>query len=144
MEYVLINEETGNQVLKGDTVKDFRGDSAIVESYTPPHKPSSTGRVITNEGEYFPSVYGLKIVLIQAGEKGEALLRKLHPITVMQDGATFFTVEDTFFSTADTITGEYWEASNHPIKDYDMEGARVARKEFIQWCDYHGYKLTLR
>lgn len=64
----LINEETGIEVKTGDTLTDFRGETAIFKSFEEPHKPSSTGKVYSKrEGsEYssqnYPSVFGLKIV----------------------------------------------------------------------------------
>lgn len=46
----------GKPVHVGDTVLDFRGDAHKVEGGQPPHKPSSTGRIHTDLGEFFPSV----------------------------------------------------------------------------------------
>lgn len=60
--YKLINEKTGKEVTQGETVVNFRGEEAQVISATPPHKPSSTGRVNTDKGSFFPSVYGLKFI----------------------------------------------------------------------------------
>lgn len=67
---ILINITTGEPVSVGDTVTDFRGEEAILTGGTPPHKPSSTGRVFVRSasaevgwsGEYYPSVYNLKWV----------------------------------------------------------------------------------
>lgn len=47
----------------GQKVVSFRGEKAKLISWTPPHKPSSTGRVYIkfedgNQQEYFPSVIG--------------------------------------------------------------------------------------
>ena len=43
--------------------QDFRGDEIVIVDYIPPHKPSSTGRVVTDDGmTYFPSVADLKII----------------------------------------------------------------------------------
>lgn len=43
--------------------QDFRGDEIIIVDYIPPHKPSSTGRIITDDGmTYFPGVADLKII----------------------------------------------------------------------------------
>lgn len=54
-------------VSTGDTLVDFRGETATLIGATPPHKPSSTGRVYVRDEdghqcEYYPSVYGLKWV----------------------------------------------------------------------------------
>jgi len=59
----LINEKTGVEVKVGDTLTDFRGDTAIFRSFSEPHKPSSEGKVYTDRlGGRYPSVFGLKIV----------------------------------------------------------------------------------
>lgn len=54
----------GTPVKEGDTVTDFRGDTATVTGWQVPRHEGSTGRVYVREGEttgaYFPSVYGLK------------------------------------------------------------------------------------
>ena len=43
--------------------QDFRGDEMVIVDYIPPHKPSSTGRIITDDGmTYFPGVADLKII----------------------------------------------------------------------------------
>jgi len=58
----LVEGTDGAAVDIGDMVQSFRGGFAVLKGGTPPHKPSSTGRVVTCDGEYFPSVYGLKWV----------------------------------------------------------------------------------
>ncbi len=43
--------------------EDFRGDPIVIVDYIPPHKPSSTGRIVTDDGmTYFPGVADLKII----------------------------------------------------------------------------------
>lgn len=60
----LICTRTGRVLLPGDTVTTFRGTLGTLTHSTPPHKPSSTGRVyVMLEGEahsqaFFPSVIG--------------------------------------------------------------------------------------
>ena len=63
----LINEKTKQPVKTGDVVHDFRGRPAFVTGWREPQTPQSTGRVYTKtiadqafDGEYYPSVYGLK------------------------------------------------------------------------------------
>ena len=46
----------GENAIKGKEYKDFRGDTHILLDWRLPHKPSSTGRVITDKGEFFPGV----------------------------------------------------------------------------------------
>ena len=63
----LINEETKEEIKVGTTVKTFRDEEVMLLRFTPPHKPSSTGRVtVTEKGgfirDFFPSVINAKIV----------------------------------------------------------------------------------
>lgn len=58
----LIDEETGKVVKLPYKTKDFRGDPITVKGFTAPHKPSSSGRIQTDQGEYFPGVAGVKII----------------------------------------------------------------------------------
>lgn len=43
-----------------DAVYDFRGDADVLLGGDPPHKPESTGRVYTEGGSCYPSVYDLE------------------------------------------------------------------------------------
>lgn len=61
-DWVLVHEDTNEEVNAGDSVTSFRGEPAVVKGGMPPHKPSSTGRVWVDGGEFFPSVFGLKWV----------------------------------------------------------------------------------
>lgn len=59
---VLIDSE-GRPVAFPFETKDFRGDPVVIVGGAPPHKPSSTGRVYTEDGgSFFPSVVGCKWV----------------------------------------------------------------------------------
>ena len=59
--WLLIDDVTQISVKVGDIRESFRGEKAIMEDGTPPHKPGSTGRVRTSEGaEFYPGVYGCK------------------------------------------------------------------------------------
>lgn len=58
--WVLVREATHEEVMVGDTITSFRGVTAVLKGGTPPHKPSSTGRVVIEGAEYFPSVFNLK------------------------------------------------------------------------------------
>ena len=67
--YKLIDATTGADVNVGDKVFSFRGEPAVIVDASPPHKPSSTGKVIVvnmpEEGtsEYYPGVFNLKWVM---------------------------------------------------------------------------------
>jgi uracil-DNA glycosylase len=53
---ILVDAVTRRPVFEGEKRAGFRGEYTIMGA-TPPHKASSTGRVLTEEGgEYFPSV----------------------------------------------------------------------------------------
>ena len=65
----LVDEKTGKTVKLPYETKDFRGDTITVTGFTEPHKPSSSGRIQTDQGEFFPGVAGVKIV----GHKFESM-----------------------------------------------------------------------
>jgi hypothetical protein len=53
-------------VLKGTKAATFRGEVHTITDGRAPHKPGSTGRVYTAEGnEYYPSVFDMKWVNTQ-------------------------------------------------------------------------------
>ena len=56
----LVHEETGKEIEIGQKVMSFRNEEFTVLSIEKPHKPSSTGRIYTEAGGRFPSVYGCK------------------------------------------------------------------------------------
>jgi len=64
--WTLVHEKTGEPAKIGETLTDFRGDTAVCSGGNPPHKPSSSGFVWTgkspNTRESYASVYDLKWV----------------------------------------------------------------------------------
>lgn len=58
--WLLIDDVTQRSVKRGDTREDFRGERAKMNGGRPPYKAGSTGRVTSEVGEYYPSVYGCK------------------------------------------------------------------------------------
>jgi hypothetical protein len=56
-----LEHEDGTPAYVGE-VCTSRGESYALTGGRPPHKPASTGRVWTDAGEYFPSVFDLKWV----------------------------------------------------------------------------------
>jgi hypothetical protein len=60
--WALVHERTGKPVSERDVVLNFRGEADTIMGGNPPHKPSSTGRVWVERGEFFPSVFNLKWV----------------------------------------------------------------------------------
>lgn len=53
-------DKHNNEAVIGNTYMSFRDEPMILQRITKPHKPSSTGRVLTDCGEFFPSVIGLR------------------------------------------------------------------------------------
>jgi hypothetical protein len=58
--WILVHKNNAPAV-EGETITDFRGEKAILTGGRPPHKPSSSGFVFTdNGGMYYPSVFKLE------------------------------------------------------------------------------------
>lgn len=47
----------GQPVSPGEILEDFRGDHYRVTGGQAPHKPSSTGQIYTDGGNYYPTVF---------------------------------------------------------------------------------------
>jgi len=58
----LVDEKTGKVVKLPYKTKDFRGDAIVVKGFSEPRHSASSGRIQTDQGEFFPGVAGLKIV----------------------------------------------------------------------------------
>tara|TARA_B110000967_G_C18901607_1_gene575802 strand:+ start:3497 stop:3748 length:252 start_codon:yes stop_codon:yes gene_type:complete len=65
--FTLIYQDGRGEVCAKELVTSYRGEKWVVEGGTPPHKPSSTGRVwvrlpdnSTWNEEFFPSVFGME------------------------------------------------------------------------------------
>ena len=63
--WLLVHETLSMMAYVGEELTSFRDEKAILKSGTPPHKPSSSGRIYTTLGEYFPHVFGLKWIEIK-------------------------------------------------------------------------------
>jgi hypothetical protein len=50
----------GQPVQAGEILEDFRGNQSRVTGGQAPHKPSSTGKIYTTAGNYYPSVFDCK------------------------------------------------------------------------------------
>jgi hypothetical protein len=48
----------GQPVTKGEILEDFRGDQYRVTGGQAPHKASSTGKIYTDAGNFYPTVFG--------------------------------------------------------------------------------------
>ena len=64
-----LTDTGGNDAPFNMLYKDRLGDFHILLSGEPPHKPSSTGRVTTDQGTFYPSVIGLKWTLVPLRHK---------------------------------------------------------------------------
>lgn len=62
--WLLLREDgTERGLHKGEAVRSFRGEPAVITGGRPPHKAGSTGKVWTEEGgEFYPGVFGLRWV----------------------------------------------------------------------------------
>jgi hypothetical protein len=56
----ILTTQDGKPVKRGQRMKDFRGDYAKISGGSAPHTSGSTGRVTTDSGDYYPSVFNLK------------------------------------------------------------------------------------
>ncbi len=61
---VLVEDITQKPILKGNLMKDFRGDLIIVNGGDAPHKPASSGRIQTNRGEFYPSIINAEWIYV--------------------------------------------------------------------------------
>jgi hypothetical protein len=52
----------GVTLIRGQQYPDFRGEMHTITGGMPPHKPSSSGRIYTERGEYFPGVFNAEWV----------------------------------------------------------------------------------
>lgn len=57
--FTLRHKESGEAVQKGEEVTNFRGAVAAINGGTSPHHEGSTGRIWTDCGEFYPSVFDL-------------------------------------------------------------------------------------
>lgn len=68
MKYKVVNLKTNEEVSKGDSLVNFRGEKATFVSFTPPNSFGSTGRIyathqsVTHPQPYYPSVFDCTIV----------------------------------------------------------------------------------
>jgi hypothetical protein len=60
---ICVLTKSGEPVTKGSDHKNFRGDLRTVRGGSAPHKAGSEGKVLTNVGELYPSVFGMKWVV---------------------------------------------------------------------------------
>lgn len=67
------DEKTGKQVFPGDTVTDFRGESATVATLSRATIPGKSGKVVVVQGnsyqrEYYDGVFGLVVTDVAPGK----------------------------------------------------------------------------
>jgi len=96
----LVDEETGKTVKLPYKTKDFRGDAITVKGFTEPHKSSSSGRIQTDQGEFFPGVAGVKIV----GHKFESVVIESEEIN---EAKMFYLIGDKEVSRDEVLTYKY-------------------------------------
>jgi hypothetical protein len=60
--WILVDEKTNVPVKMNQMIVSFRGEEMKLLGGSPPYKPSSTGKVWVENGEYYPGVFNLKWV----------------------------------------------------------------------------------
>jgi len=56
-------EDDGAEIQPGDTITDFRGDTAVFAAATRAREPGRSGLVLTQDGgEYYDKVFRLRVV----------------------------------------------------------------------------------
>ena len=51
-EVICVDKTTQQPITIGDTIIDFRGEQHIVRRFEPPHKPSASGKIYTEQSSY--------------------------------------------------------------------------------------------
>ncbi len=115
----LIDEETGKEVKLPYKTKDFRGDPITVKGFTEPHKSSSSGRIQTDQGEYFPGVAGLKIIGHQYESANESNLNQDAINEALSWGAT---VEEPFVEKREKMMAQSFKVKLEPINVVGVSG----------------------
>lgn len=94
----LIHTKTRVPVLPGETITSFRGETATLVSFTPPHTAASTGRVHvrwsdarpdTSTDSYYPGVFDLEIE-----ETSSPPLARWEPIPYRHNAGEFADISD--------------------------------------------------
>jgi hypothetical protein len=55
----VLTRKDGTPVQVGEAIDTHHGNPLVIRGGTPPHKPSSTGRVHGDGWEYYPTVFDL-------------------------------------------------------------------------------------
>lgn len=56
-----VTDETGKEVKEGDTVTSFRGEKETFKYVTRGPLPGKSAKVLTDQGEFYANVFGLKV-----------------------------------------------------------------------------------
>lgn len=106
--YILRLEAGGAPVDDNAWLLDFKGESAILRGGSAPHKPGSTGRIETDRGEFYPSVFGL--VWAKSETSSESLAQFIkrcehQPLSIIKDSAAAMGFNQQQWRAA---MSEYW------------------------------------
>ena len=61
----------GQPIKLGEILEDFRGNYYRVTGGQAPHKPSSSGKIYTDGGNYYPAVFGCQWTPTNQTNEGE-------------------------------------------------------------------------
>ena len=64
MAQVAVDESTGRVINEGETIFSFRGEMYRFSRITRESGGNSNGKILTDGGEYYPSVFGLKLLTL--------------------------------------------------------------------------------
>ena len=116
----LRHDETGKVFKKGDKVKDFRGDEHEILGFAPPHKESSSGRVHTDQGVFFPGVVGATIHKKSAVKEGFVGLYKAKRQAMFEA------------KTKETVAPEVVEEEQQVVEEVRKPDYRDVRRALIR------------
>ncbi len=126
----LVTKDGQEVKLPYETV-DFRGDPMTVIGFTPPHKPSSSGRIYTdNDRSYFPTVAGLKIIGHEFDDMNESTEDDLRDEEELHEGKVKDIVTDAQQMSKEEFNAKYkgeWDYDEimreYPLDEADGSGS---------------------
>lgn len=125
--HILVNEASAPVPLPFHTT-DFRGDPCTVTNFIPPHKPDSTGRIVCETGQFYPSVCDLRIV-------------SENEFMAAQAGEPPFYLIDA--ETGAEVTLPHYLPDDQTVTSITAEELVVETTRAIRWLDPAKYGLSI-
>lgn len=63
--WTLVHKDTKAPIMEGETIPDFRDEPLTINGGEPPHKRGSTGRIWTDQGQFYPGVCNLRWIIVK-------------------------------------------------------------------------------